>query len=313
MDPLRIRVLGTLAIHRGDTSVPAFPTKRSESLLAYLLVHQGRLVHRDVVCGEFWADCSDSDARKALRTELWRIRSVLEPEPQDKGTVLQVEGDHVGVVGTDHLWVDLWEVERCLRMLDGRGGKLDESSVRRLERAVRLYGGDLLEGHYANWCVLHRERMRIEYLAALEQLMEYARRRGDWRSTIARARQVLRHDPLREHVHRVIMASHHAMGNRPSALRQYQVCVEVLRHEFDIEPMEETSALYQQIRNGSSVGSVREMGGRAELSRTSTRAEEPLAEVNNALEHLYALTLRLERTRSALTSGHGRGSLPPSP
>jgi DNA-binding SARP family transcriptional activator len=38
------------------------------------------------------------------------------------------------------------------------------------------------------------------------------------------------------------------MGDRPSAVRQYQECALVLRDQLAIEPMEETRALYERIR-----------------------------------------------------------------
>jgi len=39
-----------------------------------------------------------------------------------------------------------------------------------------------------------------------------------------------------------------AQGNRPMALRTYARCVENLQKEFGVEPLPETQALYEQIR-----------------------------------------------------------------
>src|SRR5688572_220693 len=95
MNELRVHLLGGVEVFRADTLLPAFPTQKSLSLFAYLVLARGRLVHRDTLCGHFWGDQTDVEARKALRTCLWRIRSVIEPDEEDRGTFLKVEGSQI--------------------------------------------------------------------------------------------------------------------------------------------------------------------------------------------------------------------------
>lgn len=294
MCQLRVRIFGGLLIHRGQSRLPFFPTRKSESLFGFLVTHRGRLVHRDLLCGQLWGEHTETEARKALRTALWRIRSVVEPEPADRGTVLRVESDKLGLVASAPPWVDAWELEDSILHVRSSDGEPREQQVRRLEDAVGLYRGDFLEGNYDEWCFLHRERLRLAFLTGLESLHEHSRRRGDWLAAIGWARQILRHDPLREHVHRTLMLCHQAMGDRPSALRQYDACARVLREELDIEPMEETRTLYHRIRQGIPVRTV----GRP----APDEPEAALAQVDRALAELQAVTTRLERTRAALCS-----------
>lgn len=309
MDQLRIRVFGSLVIHRGDALLPPFPTRRSEGLFGYLVLGRERLVHRDVLCGEFWGDQTEAEARKALRTALWRIRSVLEPVEEERGTLLRVEGDQVGFVGSGRVWVDVWELEECERLCEGRGRNLDEPDARRLGQAAQLYRGDFLEGHYDDWCAVHRERLRMTFLTALERLLDHDRARGRWLDAISWGRKLLRYDPLREHVHRALMACHLAMGDRPSALRQYQALVRVLREELDIGPMEETRRLHERIRVTDSATRLDRWDHRPADFPAVGGAEGLAAEVDGALEQLYALTARLERTRSALGAREEVGRL----
>ena len=245
---LGIRLLGNLGIHRGSVRLPTFPTQRSEALFAYLVLHRDRLIHRDLLCGKFWSEQSDTQARKSLRTTLWRIRSVLEADPADRGTLLRVEGDHIGFAAPPRVWVDVWELEDSVRMSEENGGELDEPAAQRLGRVARLYRGDFMEDHYDDWCSQPRERLRAGFLTALERLATHHGRNENWLDAIACAREILRHDPLREHVHRALMTCHHEMGDRPSAVRQYQECEHVLRDQLAIEPMDETRALYERIR-----------------------------------------------------------------
>ena len=246
---LGVRLLGAFGLRRGAVALPALPTQRSEALLAYLVIQRDRLVHRDVLCGDLWGDRSDAQARKSLRTTLWRVRSVLEADASERGTLLRVDGDHIGFVAPPDARVDVWELDECVRLSEEEGAApLDEATARRLGRVAALYGGDLMQGHYDDWCTEPRERLRTGFLSVLERLLWHHESKRAWQPAIACAQQILRHDPFREHVHRSLMTSHHAMGDRPSALRQYRHCADVLRRELDIEPMDETRALHERIR-----------------------------------------------------------------
>lgn len=307
MDQLRIQLFGGVEIHSRDDSLPSFPTKRAELLFAYLVLHRDRPVHRDVLCGQLWGDQRDALARKILRTELWRIRSVIEPRKEDRGTFLRVGGDQVGFTGPGDAWVDAWEFEECTARSPGG------SDVDRLERAAALYRGDLLEGHYEEWCLLHRERLRVAYLDVLERLVRDQRRRGNWLEAIARGKELLRLDPLREHVHRSLMECHLAMGDRPSALRQYDACVRVLREELDIAPMEQTTLMYRRILRGDPpVPGHRPAPTPTRPNRLGRAVQELAAEVDDALRTVRTLAARLERTRSALLQDQETEDGPPS-
>ncbi len=293
MSLLHIRLFGGLEIRRGSSVLPPMPGHGPRSLLTFLALDPGRLHHRDVLCGTLWGDRSDSAARKALRNSLWRLRSTLEPDGDEGPAVLQAVGDRLGLVA-EGLHVDVQEFEEATASLaDSANARHapDREEAERLDRAVALYRGDLLDGMYEDWCLVPRERLRMAFLASLERLMAYHRRRGDLASGLARGRTLLRHDPLREHVHRALMEIHWAMGDRPSALRQFRECRQVLLDELGIEPMEETMALRDRI-----LGGVRAEGPFGPPRR---RALPPGVEdsVEEALRVLTAVADRLERLR----------------
>ncbi len=305
MDRLQIRLFGGFEVHAGQNRLPSFATEKSKSLFAFLVLNRDRLFHRDVLCGRFWGDQPDSNARRALRTALWRIRSVVEPQDCLRGSFLRVEGQQVGFPGTGDAWVDANEFTRRISSADahGRGG-LTPEDARSLADAVILYRGDLLEGLYDDWCLVDRERLRMALLTALERLVSYHREREEWLDAIDWGRQLLREDPLREHIHRAVMECHMAMGDRPSALRQYASCAQVLREELDLDPMEETTRLYRRVR-ASSTRRSQLLGEGLPTQKGRTAVRGLVGEVEDALEVVYGLAERLERTRSALTSGEG--------
>ena len=110
-----------------------------------------------------------------------------------------------------------------------------------------LYRGDLLEGVYDDWTLIERERVRILYLNALTQLMNYHANVGNFEKGMTFARAILKEDPLREDTHRTLMRLYLSSGQRALAVQQYRTCATILERELGVPPMEESQQLYRQI------------------------------------------------------------------
>lgn len=244
---------------RGPKGSPTpFPTRRARSLFCYLALYQGRFFERDVLTGVFWPDQDEPTARKGLRTALWRIRRSLEKAGGEAGEILLTEGSQVGIRASAPLRVDAREFEEHVRPLEDPDPRVAPEEAQKLAAAVELYRGDLAEGIYDDWCTLERRRLRMLFLRALERLVLHHIQRGEWLSALGRGHQLLQHDPLREHVHRQVMSCHYRIGDRPSAIRQFQRCADVLQSELGLEPMAETLSLRREILEGRAPDTVRE-------------------------------------------------------
>jgi DNA-binding SARP family transcriptional activator len=181
--------------------------------------------------------------------ELWRLRAFLEPRGIARGSFLR-SGDHEVAFGpTRRYWLDIEEFESRVRESVVPGDSLSPQKVTMLREAVDLYRGDLLEGVYENWALDQRARLRSLFREALERLMRHHAAARDWSGAISYAERLLSADPFLERVHRALMWFHYAQGDRPAALRQYQLCTEFLRRELSVEPMGETRRLFEEIRS----------------------------------------------------------------
>jgi DNA-binding SARP family transcriptional activator len=248
---LTIHCLGTLTLDRGGRPI-ALPTRRTGQLLAYLILHGGRLCSRDTVCEALWEDVPLPQARKLLRTELWRLRDALELRAPRSPAIVRVLNGHLAFPPHRSHWVDLDQFQRELVAARAeRSQPLTDRQARHLQSAVALYRGDLCEGISAGWVAPERERFQHLLCNALERLIAHAAARHQWDLAIDYAQRILGRDPLLEHVHRAVMRFYYIRGDRPAALRQYQRCADVLRRELDVRPMPDTERLYQGMRNGT--------------------------------------------------------------
>jgi DNA-binding SARP family transcriptional activator len=302
MQSLRVHLLGGLELHRGSAPLPPFPTRRAAALFAFLALHAGRSFHREALAGLFWGDHPEERARKCLRTTLWRVRRVVEGGCAP-GSWVRAQGGRVGLGLSGSMEVDVHAfLEGIARAEDAAstGKGPDDRAVVELEGALALYRGDLLEEFYEDWAAVERERVRLMRLRGLEILLQWRRDRREWAEAARRAREILMLDPLREHVHRALMATLNAMGDRPSAIRQFHLCRRLLDEELEVGPMPETAALHRTILEGGADGGDR--------SGAPGASGGMVAEVDGLLEQLYAVAGRLERARAALESAGVRAS-----
>jgi DNA-binding SARP family transcriptional activator len=292
---LRIRLFGGMHFSWGDGPPLDFPTQKAQSLFAFLALNRQRMHRREAVSGVFWGDRPEESARKCLRTTLWRVRRVLDLEDVSAAHPLMVSSGGIGFNTQVDYWLDVEEFERRMRAVRGSGrGTLQPAEAQMLEEAVALYRGDLLDAIYDDWCVHDRERLRLMYLSALERLMLHHEACGAWDQAIAAAQRLLASDPILEHVHRAVMRCYFVQGNRPAALRQFALCVRTLRTELDVEPMEETTAVFEEIRRAEP-GRPSPSTPRQEL--LVERAERLLEEARTLLPQLASITLHLEQAR----------------
>jgi DNA-binding SARP family transcriptional activator len=252
MDVLRINLFGQLRVYRGDKPLDKFSTRKAQYLFCYLALHRRHCHSRNALAGLFWIDTPEEQARKCLRTTLWRLRSLLGPTETTSEACLHVENDEICFNIDCDYWLDVEEFEKCLaRSSQGsentQANQIDSQTISALARAVELYQGDLLEGCYEDWCLLERERLQGLFLGALARLMDYYRWQGIYEEALRCGRRILSFDPLLEEVHREVMRLHCLAGNRAAAVRQYHMCRTILFQELGIDPMEETTALYAQI------------------------------------------------------------------
>lgn len=233
---LEFRLLGYFEILSGSQKLPKPATQKSQSLLAYLLLHRRAAPQkRDTLVSLFWGDRPETKARGSLSTALWHIHRCL-----PGGTFLLTDGETVQFNPQADICLDVDEFSSRL--------STDDMTV--LASGVDLYRGDLLDGFYDDWIVEERYQLQNQYCLALERLMSAQEAVGRFNEALLTAQHLLRCDSLREDAHRLVMRAHCHLGQRNAALTHYQTCRTTILAELGTEPMEETTELYRAILDG---------------------------------------------------------------
>ncbi|MDQ1812056.1 BTAD domain-containing putative transcriptional regulator [Massilia sp. CCM 9210] len=309
MVALTVRLFGRFGIFCGDQANPALNNRAARELLCYLVLHRNHPQRRETLADLFWEDSPPEQARKYLRQALWRIQSALRPVADCGGVqALEVDPEWIQLNSCDQLQVDVAQFEEAMRCCHGiPGAQLDDIARRRLEDAVGLYRGDLLEGWYQDWCVVERERFQNELLDALEKLVCWCESRHDSERGLAHAKRMLALDPAREQVYRHMMQLHVLAGNRTQALREFQRCERVLMQELGVNPSQQTRALYESIRDGRAASPGPDSGVSWAPASASGSPLEPLPALDELLKRALHLFAGIEtRFRQDIAAAAGR-------
>ncbi|MCB0055281.1 MAG: winged helix-turn-helix domain-containing protein, partial [Caldilinea sp.] len=245
---LHVTLFGTVQVTHPSQGERLNLAPGVQALFAYLLL-QSRPVPRDVLLEVFWGERPPARARNSLNTAIWRLRQALEPDGIAPQTyLLSNSTGEVGFNWESQHWVDVEcfsrQTHRLLRKPAQEFGPADAAQI---EECLALYRGELLESLYDDWALRERERYRTIHLNCLARLMEYHAGRRSFEQSITYGQEILRHDPLREDVHRCLMRFYLENGQRALAQRQYHRCCELLEQEMGVPPLEETQVLYQQL------------------------------------------------------------------
>ncbi len=248
-DRLEIWTLGGLTIKRGKTTLDRLVPHKAAALLVYLAC-TGRPHPRRVLANLLWDESPELRAMNSLRVLLTSLRRELDP-------YVTISRETVVFNQVRPYWLDMAVLEEGLAPVRLRPGSLCPEEVARLAQVLSLYRGDFLHGFYLRgsrtfeeWQVLERERLRLQTLEALHQLVAAALALGEYQAGLEQVGRLLELDPLHEEAHRQKMRLLAASGQRHAALAQYDYYRHLLAEELDLEPAAETTALYQQIRTG---------------------------------------------------------------
>jgi DNA-binding SARP family transcriptional activator len=245
---LTVNLFGTGQAKYDDCPLPGFPLQQPCLLLCHLLLNKTYPHNREQLASILWGDGPTYLARKSLRNTLWRLRQVFQTVGASIDEYLFISEDCVSFVNTSSYQLDVEFFEASTRICqDISAQDLTVEQASQLQTGVDLYVGDLLESIYVDWILYDRERLRLIFLTALNHLMVYYGTHGSYERGLACGKRILSYDNTREKVHRQMMWLHFLQGDRTAALAQYKLCLQILREELGVQPMEETRTLYDQI------------------------------------------------------------------
>jgi len=197
-------------------------------MIGYLALIPEQAATRSRLCGLFWGERGEVQARASLRQCLREIRGAT--ETLDLG-LLGSDGDRIvlteGVLNTD---------VHALTLAFENGDAPAARQILQTVGATRLMEGLEIEGAFREW--LDQARARTEHVVSsgILALLKHLEARSDWEAAQILADAYLTRDPFDEAVVAVAIRADAALGNNAAARRRFRILEESLNREFGVRP-----------------------------------------------------------------------------
>jgi WD40 repeat protein/DNA-binding SARP family transcriptional activator len=293
-------VLGPLEV-RADGKRLALGGPKQRALLAILLLSADRVVSRDRLIDELWADDPPAAARHALDVNVSRLRKALGANSNGDSVLVTRAPGYVLSVAAGEL--DLWRFERLVE--DGRqaleAGDPD-AAARSLREAERLWRGrPLADLEFEPFARVEVERLEELRLAAAEERVEADLALGRHGRLVAELEALAAEHPLRERLRAQLMLALYRCGRQADALEAYRRSRAALVEQIGVEPGPELRALHEAIlRQDPALEAPRPLELPEELETTS-----PLVGREAELERLRAAWERARGGRGTVAAVSG--------
>ncbi|WP_181140214.1 AfsR/SARP family transcriptional regulator [Streptomyces sp. Ru62] len=218
---------------------------QQQAVLAVLLLRAGRLVTADGLVDAVWGDAPPSSVITVLRTNIWRLRRILEAVGARDSLVSVADGYRLDV---EPAAVDALRAELLLsRAEELRRERSFADQRRTLLEALALWQGVPLAGVPGPFAEQQRSRLEELHFAVREELFKAELAEGNASSVIPGLTALSAESPLREGPYELLMRALYEAGRRSDALIVYRQVRERLRGELGIEPSSELRDLHVRI------------------------------------------------------------------
>lgn len=232
-----LTTVGTMHLLVDGHEVPV-SSRKSLAILTYLALQPTRSESRERVAALLWSDSGGEQGRTALRQALRRLKADL----GQAGDL--IEADRNALRLTLPVRVDILDAIAAAEagtppaLLTG-----DDSGLGRLFADL-----EDLDPDFNLWLAVQRERLGAQLLNRLETALLADRSDAE---RLALAEALMQADPTHEAAARAAMQAHLARGDTAQAMRVYERLWQVLDDELDVEPSEQTQALYVALKQGA--------------------------------------------------------------
>ncbi|MFS8104556.1 winged helix-turn-helix domain-containing protein [Lentzea alba] len=291
---LKFAVLGPVQVRRDDAELN-LGSPQQRLTLAVLLLARGRMVHAAEIVSALWAEEEPPSARATVRTYVHRLRRVLSGNGTDSDCMLRSVGNgYQLLVAKGALDFDRFLAARSTAGLARGNGDVEQAS-RLLREAIGEWGGDALAGLPGEWARSERRRLGHLGFQTAESLaeLELESEPGACADLVERLATLAESEPLREHVHELLMLALYRSGRPAEALTTFEHVRAALRDELGVDPGPALRELHEQILR-SDAALLSAPPSPAQVAVRPAQMPAPLPVFSGRRAELAELTARME-------------------
>jgi DNA-binding SARP family transcriptional activator len=248
-EPFQVQVAERMAIDEH------FTRRKAKALFVYLFINRGRHISKYQLLADLWPEAEHAQPGRVKHT-VQVLRAALEGHRPNEGWhIIQELGGSYFFNAAARRYSDVEDFEEQLREArEARHAGETPSAREHYRRGLEVHRGAFLaEFRYDDWAAAEIARLHELYLVALEESARLEATEGAYGRAVELLRTAVLEDPLHESSSVELMRSLWLDGRRTEALRVYHRLREVLAIHLDVEPLAQTTRLYEAIRRDQAV------------------------------------------------------------
>ncbi len=244
---VKIQLFGMCCITVDDQIFDNLSRKshKGVSLMEFLILSRGRPISGQRLIRELWGSGRIINPENALKTQISRLRSLLNSVADGLGSCIQSDQGTYCWQSQPGVNVDVIEFLGLLDKL--KADPTEEEREGYYSRIMEIYegelynSGDLINGSsLVNW--LHRD-----YLESVYAYIELLKTQESYNEIVEVCQKTLRVDEFNDHIHIELMQAMASLNRFSEAAREYRRVTRLSRKYLDSEPSEDMQACYQQL------------------------------------------------------------------
>ncbi len=248
---LNIRMLGSFELQYNEIiiSEEINNSKKMWGLLEYLIVFKDKVKTQSDLMEALWPDENCRNPYNALKTLLYRLRTVLGQNGIPFYKELFVLKNNTYCWNTDiPCTIDYVEFEECCKKIKNDDTLSDTDKMEYAQKALLLYRGDFLPKlALETWVMPLNTYYRTMYLNLVNYVADLYERHEMFAEIIAVCKKALTIDECEEKIHLKLIQAMVNSGDSKSALKQYEYATNLFYNKLGINPSSELKKLYRDI------------------------------------------------------------------
>ncbi|MET0754049.1 MAG: BTAD domain-containing putative transcriptional regulator [Pyrinomonadaceae bacterium] len=248
---LTIKALGHIEIYRDMTkpfAPDAWTTRRARDIFCYIATSKHRRVDKEVLIDLFWGEEDFEAVEKNFHPTISHIRKALNSRQSFKQNFLVFRDGAYQLNPELSYSIDTEEFEKAVSEAENAKREKDARAFRKhLETAHALYRGEFMAGVYDDWAEERRHYFAEQFTRILSALAKLSFSEKSWSNALKFAGEILRDDPYREDMHRLVMKVFAAQGKPAKVKEQFETLQQLLKKELGVTPAPETQRTFQEL------------------------------------------------------------------
>jgi two-component SAPR family response regulator len=203
-------------------------TSKTKELIAYLVHHEGELIHRDKIIEDLWPDKEIEKATKLLHTSVYNIRRSLKSIGIKEGILYSHEMYRLNV---PDIYCDIYE----FRKIAIKKIEVGVKNIKEYKVIVESYRGDYFEANDYLWAKDDKTQISQLYIDILKEISKYYTVQRQYNQAIIYLRKILDKNYYIEEVHKCLLDIYKNTGDNILFHDHYREMKKIFNDELGVE------------------------------------------------------------------------------